>query len=104
MRHIWNRRMYALGLPQMRQRFFARVGNLGGLFAFSIIDFLANVSNLPPAPQDGLRKGIPRSRRSSMASSSVRAVVEMVMSSPRMRSTLSYRISGKMICSRTPRL
>src|SRR6218665_3171249 len=42
--------------------------------------------------------------RSPLASSSVRAVVVMLTLRPRSASTLSYSISGKMICSLTPTL
>ena len=45
---------------------------------------------------------MPRCARSAFASSSVRAVVTMVMSMPRTLSTLSYTISGKISCSREP--
>jgi hypothetical protein len=41
MRHIANRRMYALGRPQMRQRLCCRAGYFGGRFDFSISDFFA---------------------------------------------------------------
>src|SRR6185436_15470689 len=49
-------------------------------------------------------KGMPRSSRSFFDSSSVFAVVTMLISSPRRRSTLSYSISGNASCSRSPRL
>src|SRR6188474_527395 len=49
-------------------------------------------------------KGMPRSSRSFFDSSSVFAVVTMLISSPRRRSTLSYSISGNASCSRIPRL
>src|SRR5215831_16029044 len=42
--------------------------------------------------------------RSAFASASVFAVVAIVMFMPRIASILSYSISGKMICSLTPRL
>src|SRR3990172_8098295 len=48
--------------------------------------------------------GIPSSSSSRFPSSSVRAEVVMFTWRPRMRSILSYSISGKMSCSRMPRL
>jgi len=47
-------------------------------------------------------KGAPMSLRSSRASSSVFAVVTNAMSIPRIFSTLSYSISGKISCSLRP--
>src|ERR1051325_6907659 len=49
-------------------------------------------------------KGMPRSSSRRLLSSSVFAVVTMLISSPRRRSTLSYSISGNASCSRSPRL
>ena len=57
----------------------------GSGFALAIIDFLAIVS--PPRAYEA--KGMPRSSRSFLDSSSVFAVVTMLISSPRRRSTLS---------------
>ena len=50
-----------------------------------------------------LAKGAPIRVSSSRASSSVLAVVTKAMSMPRIWSTLSYSISGKMSCSRRPK-
>src|SRR5262249_29428088 len=47
-------------------------------------------------------KGISKPRNSAFASASVLAVVTMTMSMPRTASTLSYSISGKTSCSRSP--
>src|SRR3990170_6815752 len=49
-------------------------------------------------------KGMPSSSISRLPSSSLRAVVPMFTCIPRTRSTLSYSISGKMSCSRMPKL
>ena len=50
-----------------------------------------------------LANGAPIKVRSSFASSSVVAVVTNAISIPRILSTLSYSISGKISCSRRPR-
>ena len=49
-------------------------------------------------------KGKRKAARSALHSSSVFAVVVMLMFRPRRASILSYSISGKMICSLTPTL
>ena len=54
-------------------------------------------------PPDYFAKGAPKSLSSSRASSSVFAVVTKQMSIPRIFSTLSYSISGKISCSFRPR-
>src|ERR1700704_272665 len=51
-----------------------------------------------------VRNGTPRCVKRAFASSSVRAVVTIVISMPRTLSTLAYTISGKMICSLSPML
>src|SRR5581483_3630121 len=50
------------------------------------------------------RKGMPKSRRSSRASSSLLVLVTKVMSMPCVKVTLSGSISGKTSCSARPRL
>src|SRR5660398_30516 len=50
------------------------------------------------------RKGMPISLRRALPSSSVSAVVATATSRPRTLLTLSYSISGKIICSRIPTL
>jgi len=75
----------ARGRPHTVQRWYARTLNFGVRFALAINDFLAMV--LPPRAYEA--KGMPRSSRSFLDSSSVFAVVTMLISSPRRRSTLS---------------
>jgi len=53
-------------------------------------------------PPDYFAKGAPKSLSSSRASSSVFAVVTKQISIPRIFSTLSYSISGKISCSFKP--
>src|SRR6476661_3777811 len=85
MRHRANRRMYARERPHTKQRWYACTLCLGVRPALAIIDFLAMC--LPPRAYEA--KGMPRSSRSFLDSSSVFAVVTMLISSPRRRSTLS---------------
>jgi len=77
--------MNARGRPHTTQRWYPRTPNFGVRFAFAIIDFLAIVS--PPAAYEA--KGMPRSSSKRFDSSSDFAVVTMLTSSPRRRSTLS---------------
>src|SRR5690606_21901097 len=71
------------------------------LFALQLAINHALLSHLPALY---LRKGKLNARSNAAPSSFERAVVVMVISIPRILSTLSYSISGKMICSRTPML
>src|SRR3569832_2206864 len=67
------------------------------------VDQLAHAAApVPVAVGVGWRNGIPRCTRSARPSASVFAVVTMLMFMPLLESILSYSISGKMICSRTP--
>ena len=68
-------RSTACGLPQMEQRVYARVENLGVLCCLLIIDFFSHVNFSPY-----FLKGIPIAASSSRASSSVFAVVTKQMS------------------------
>src|SRR2546427_672354 len=70
------------------------------LFALEFALDQCNFSHAPPQFLKGKRKAA----SSALHSSSVRAVVVMLMFRPRRASTLSYSISGKMICSLTPTL
>ncbi len=80
----------AAGAPCVRA-----CGILGGSLLFHYHCFLSHAS-------PHFLKGIPRSLKSSLASSSVCAVVTMFMSIPLTFSTWSYTISGKMSCSLRP--
>lgn len=87
-----NRRMYARGRPQMRQRFTWRVENLGSRRARTILDFLAKGPTSlyhRMAKTYAARNGMPSALSSSNASSSVLADVTMVTSIPRICDTLS---------------
>ena len=77
--------MNARGRPQTVQRWYPRTPNFGVLLAFAMSDFLAMVS--PPRAYEA--KGMPRSSSRRFDSSSDFAVVTMLISSPRRRSTLS---------------
>ena len=74
-------RRTACGRPQMLQRVYARVENFGVLCCLLIIDFLAMFRS------PYFLKGIPIAARSSLASSSVFAVVTKQISKPRIFST-----------------
>jgi hypothetical protein len=84
MRHIANRRMYPRGRPQIEQRLCCWTLWRAGRFAFAIIDFFAT-----KLPRYDDWNGMPSSWRSLRPSSSVLAVVTMLISSPRSRSILS---------------
>lgn len=60
--------------------------------------------SLPQCLPPYLANGAPNMLSRSLASSSVRAVVTNAISMPRIFSTLSYSISGKINCSLRPRL
>jgi len=101
MRHMLNARKNARARPHKGQRLDARTENFDARFAFAIIDFLAIK---PPTTRivGQTRNGTPRPRSSSRACSSVVAVVTKEMFIPLTFFTLSYSISGKMICSVKP--
>src|SRR5690606_21067970 len=61
-RHRSNRRMYARGLPHLRQRFTCLVENFGSLCALAIIDFLATKSPFPNQPASRCPKRHAQSR------------------------------------------
>lgn len=80
-RHTPYLRSTACGLPQMEHLVYALVEYLGVLCCLLIIDFFA----MFVSPY--FLKGMPSARSSSLASSSVFAVVTMQMSMPRIFST-----------------
>lgn len=84
------------GLPQILHLVYALVENFGAFCCFNFIDNLAIFSS------DYFANGMLNSLRSSLASSSVFAVVTKITSIPLTLSTLSNSISGKMICSLRP--
>lgn len=84
MRHIWNFRRKALGRPQSGHRLCCRTLNFGLRVAATIFEVFATI-----LPLDQERNGIPRYFRRARPSSSVRAVVTMVMFIPFTFSTLS---------------
>ena len=97
---IPNFRKKARGLPHIGQRLYALTPNLGLRVALIMSDFLAKTCllvNFQPkarASADQIRQhqflnGMPSSRRSSRPSSSVLAVVTMLMFSPLTVSILS---------------
>ena len=81
---------------------FAPVVGTGGELRGSLLlqnhRFLSHVSSSFPY----FANGAPIRASSSLASSSVLAVVTNTISIPRILSTLSYSISGKISCSRRP--
>ena len=87
------------GRPQILQRVYALVENLGLRCCLIFIDVLA--MNLLSSHYY-FAKGIPNCVSSSRASSSVFAVVTKIMSMPLTLSILSYSISGKISCSLMP--
>ena len=101
-RHVPNLRYTARGRPHSMQRRTARVEYFGFRAAAAIFDLLALVSYASPSPS--FFRGIPIARRNSRASSSLRADVTSVMFIPCGRVYLSGLISGKTICSESPRL
>jgi hypothetical protein len=84
--HIPNFRMYARGRPHSLHRFFFRTGYFGGFCAFTICDSFAIG---PPAFRQFRLNGMPINCSSRLPSSSVRAVVTMMICRPRIRSILS---------------
>ena len=98
MRQSPNLRYTECGRPQRVQRVYALVLYLGSRFALAIIDFLAKTLLLTdrrglsppvmPAPQR-CANGKPKALSSALPASSSEAVVTIVMSMPRVRSTLS---------------
>ncbi len=90
---------YACGRPHILQRLYSLVENFCLRCCFNFIAVLAmNHSSL-----NYFEKGMPNCVSSSLASSSVFAVVTTITSIPLTLSILSYSISGKMICSLIPR-
>jgi len=87
MRQTPNLRIYARGRPHLLHLKYALTLNFGGLFAFAIKHFFATDSPFPP--YQVWRSGMPRSMMSSLASSSVFAVVTIVTSMPMTLSILS---------------
>ena len=87
-RQIPNLRMYALGRPQIGHRLYALTLNLGVRFVFAIRDFLAKVASLKIPSLYGLN-GMPIWASSVRASSSVLALVTMVIFMPLILSILS---------------
>lgn len=123
MRHVPNLRYTARGRPQSMHRRIVRVENFGGRLAAAIFDLLAMVSfrrrptsptvlgkklnryaAAPPSSPSVFFIGSPIARNNARASSSVRAEVTNVMFIPCGRDNLSGLISGKTICSESPRL
>ena len=92
-RHMPNRRMYPRARPQIPHRVYPRTANFGVRFCFAIHDFFATApsllcssrhTGLQPAYADSARcNGSPMPSRKAAASSSVWAVVTIVMSIPR---------------------
>ena len=85
------------GRPQILQRVYALVENLGFICCLIFMEVFAIFYLLY------LAKGMLKSLSSSLASSSVFAVVVKMISIPLTLSILSYSISGKISCSRIPR-
>ena len=86
------------GRPQILQRVYSLVENFAGRCCLTFILVLAI-----KIPSYYLANGILNNVNNSRASSSVLAVVTIMISIPLTLSTLSYSISGKMICSLIPR-
>src|SRR5690554_3389690 len=80
------------------------LGTLGGVLRYQLgaLELALNHALLCHGPTPYFLNGKFSALSSARPSSSVLAVVVMVTSRPRIRSILSYSISGKMICSRTP--
>jgi len=75
MRHIWNLRKNARGLPQRGHRLYFRTENLGLRFAWAILESLA--TRFPHC-----RNGIPKWRSRANPCSSFFAVVTMLTFKP----------------------
>ena len=75
MRHIWNFRRKARGLPQSGHRLYFRTANLGLRFAWAIFESLATL--IPHC-----LNGIPKWRNSANPCSSFCAVVTMLTFKP----------------------
>lgn len=89
MRQSLKRRIYARGRPHLVQRFRTRTSNLR-FFSRAIMDFLAMM--LLSSPYGRLPRflnGIPNKVNKRRPSSSLMAVVTIVISMPRRRSILS---------------
>jgi hypothetical protein len=93
MRQMPNRRRKARGRPHKGQRWYFCTANLVGRFALAINDFLAIRVSAGPGfssrPRLYLLKGMPKRFRRNLPSSSVRALVTMVMFIPLTLSILS---------------
>mgnify|MGYP006395985919 CR=1 FL=1 len=87
---------YACGRPQILQRLYSLVENLGLRCCLIFIDVFAMIFLLYFA------NGILNCFNNSRASSSVLAVVTKITSIPLTLSILSYSISGKINCSLIP--
>ncbi len=98
--HILNNRIYPRGLPHNLHLFLCRTANLGVLFDFSIIAFLAIAR-----PQFfALTKGMPKLLSNNKPSLSFFAVVWIVIFNPPTNSSTLLSASGKIIHSLIPRL
>lgn len=113
-RHNPNSLKKPLGLPQILHLLYFLTLNFGSLFALFIKHFLANY---PPFLMNSIQRpftftnnyslrfclnGMPKKDRRFLPSSSVFAVVTIMISIPCTDTTLSYSISGNINCSLIP--
>ena len=94
-----------LGMDRNYSAVLVGVGNIGRALVenfcfFCCLSFIANLAMCMFPPY--FANGIPNCVNNSLASSSVLAVVTMMISIPLTLSTLSYSISGKISCSLIP--
>ncbi len=113
MRHKANLRIKLRGRPQTPQRLRARTLNLSDLCVFAIFALVATISSVVyfriesksvAQPLDGSANGMPSSLSMNRVCSSLLPEVTIVMFIPLEASTLLVSTSGKIMCSRTPRV